>query len=439
VRGLAVAGGLALGAAVLAPPAHAAGWSPPRTLAAGKVGLLGLSVAPNGRTAVAWQTAAGLEVAIGRKGRLGPPQVVSRQTDAERLVHRERVQLAIAPTGVAALVWQSTPRRGAADPLAAVWVAFRPAGGGWEAPRRLAAAAYWPQIGIDAAGNATVTWFAGPLARTQGVERPAGGAWGTPFDIGQGGADPRLAVAADGRAAVVWSGGGISGALRAGAHSGFGPAQTIAGPSTGPADGYSGARVRFDAAGRVVATWHHSAVLETSATTAGGSWSSPAVDQPGYAPLDAGDYEAPRASDAAGDEFAAWWAGTRDGSRSVVQVARRPVAGAFEATQTLAVSHAALGLSRPPALAVTAAGAAVVVWQQRLGARVVTRAALRRAGSTRFGPAAAIDRRPGLLSDNPYAGMPQVAVDRAGVAVAAWQTCTTSSRCTLETATVNLR
>jgi len=431
--------GVLLTAASMVAPASASaavGWSSPHTLATGKVALLGLAVARNGLTAVAWQGSAGLELATGTPAQLGRGRVVSTQPEAQRLVRRDRVDLAIARTGAAALVWESTPRRGSADPSEAVWVAFRPAGGTWEAPRRLARAGYWPQVAFDQAGNATVTWWS--FTRIQAVERPAGGGWTAPVDIGGGGAQPQLAVAADGRAAVVWSArSGIGGALRAGAGAGFGPAQTIAGSASSPGDVYGGARVAFDGSGRAIATWFHNGGREAAVAAPGEAWSAPAADRPAYAAFNGGATEAPPVLDAAGEEYAAWWAGTLDGTRSVVQVARRSAAGAFGAPQTLAT--AATGLSRPPALAVDEAGDAVVAWQEKRGSAILTRAAPRPAGAPAFAAGVVLGRRAGQLSYSEFGvTVPRVGLDGAGHAVATWQTCTALVRCTIETATASV-
>jgi hypothetical protein len=92
--------------------------------------------------------------------------------------------------------------------------AVRAAGGAWQAPVDLSAAGHnasFPQVAVDAQGNAVAVWNQYDGANrliVQGAVRPAGGVWQAPIDVSAAGQNaylPQVAVDAQGNAAAVWT------------------------------------------------------------------------------------------------------------------------------------------------------------------------------------------------------------------------------------------
>ncbi|HEY6836644.1 MAG TPA: PKD domain-containing protein [Gaiellaceae bacterium] len=110
------------------------------------------------------------------------------------------------------------------------------------------------------------------------------------------------------------------------------------------------------------------------------------------------------ALDAAGDAFAVW---TRSGT---AQVAQRPAGGSWSAAQN--VSGRCVNASGT-GIAVNAAGRAVVVWECPEGGNTIVQAATRPARGSWGAPH-------DLSAPGHDAHLPQVALDRAGDAVAVW-------------------
>ena len=110
------------------------------------------------------------------------------------------------------------------------------------------------------------------------------------------------------------------------------------------------------------------------------------------------------AVDAGGDAFAAW---TRSGT---VQAAERPAGETWSAAHAL--SDNCLG-AHSVRLAVNAAGRAVVVWECSKGGNTSVQASTRAAGRSWSGPH-------DLSAPGQDAHVPQVALDRAGDALAVW-------------------
>jgi len=430
-----------VGVGTMASAAPAAtSWRPAQNLASGSVESPLLALAPNGQAVAAWLRtgiASSLQASLGRLGHpWGKPRTISRGAAGGFA----RGQVAIAPTGAAAMVWQES--------LNGVWVAFRPAGKNWEAPRLLHAGAYWPQIGFDAAGNATMTWWWSGVI--QAVTRPAGGNWGPVQDVATtcfcADQNPRLAVRADGRAVVVWNdlaGSAVMAAVRAVAGAPFAAAGMI---SSAPTSGLhaTAARVAFDPSGRAVAIWSERNVLDPppgvpamarAVLSEAGVWSAPEPDTP---PVSASLYLVPSATnpamgvDRAGDEFAAWW--TFDGRVRSIEASRRAAgASAWDPPQSLQVSTR--NATMVPALAVSSRGDAIVLWQRREGRSVAIRSAFRPAGAPAWN-ASEVAAQPAPLRGARgfnYTAFPQVVFDRIGNALAAWSECA-GAGCVVRTA-----
>jgi hypothetical protein len=108
--------------------------------------------------------------------------------------------------------------------------------------------------------------------------------------------------------------------------------------------------------------------------------------------------------DAAGDAFAVW---TRSGT---VQAAQRPAGGTWSAVQDISGSCIA---AQAVELAVSSAGKAVAVWECPKGGNTIVQATTRRPGGSWSAPHE-------LSAPGHDAHVPQVALDRAGHALAVW-------------------
>lgn len=273
----------------------------------------------------------------------------------------EDPQVAVDPAGDAVAVW--TRFDGAHT---VVQAAVRQAGGSWVLSGNLSVAgrdAEEPDVAVDAAGNAVAIWrrHDGSKFIVQSATRPAGGAWQGPVDLsaaGETAKEPELAVDAAGDAVAVWT--------------------------------------RFDGLDFTV---------QAAVRPGGGAWQGPLdLSAAGQ------DAEEPQvAIDSAANALAIW--SRYDGSRFVVQSARRLAAGAWE--KPLDVSVAGQNAEEPQ-LALDPAGNAVAVWSRFDGAKDIVQAAVGSGGGGAWG----------LPDDLSPAGQnaeePQVAVDPGGNAVAVW-------------------
>lgn len=179
------------------------------------------SVAMNARgdAVVAWTNDAGDVRATVRAagGAFQPPvKVASAGSWDEK---PGELATAVDPHGAAIVAWTTgSPTEGDSTGNAHVVVAVRPTGGTFGAPQPLSAAGGSdPQVGVDAAGNATVAWTLAQRGgepryrdRIQVAVRPAGGAFAPARDVSRvaDGGDTidalSLDVAPDGTAALAW-------------------------------------------------------------------------------------------------------------------------------------------------------------------------------------------------------------------------------------------
>jgi PKD domain-containing protein len=117
------------------------------------------------------------------------------------------VALAVDPKGNAIAAWTYVKEMGLG--LAA---AFRPAGGGWEAPREVASAANYgvPQVALAASGEGIVVWSCclSPSRVEAATFSVDSRMWSPPEDVSPPGVaaeDPQLALDGNGNALVVWT------------------------------------------------------------------------------------------------------------------------------------------------------------------------------------------------------------------------------------------
>jgi hypothetical protein len=211
--------------------------------------------------------------------------------------------------------------------------AYRPAGGSWETPTDLSQSGEEggdPQIALDAHGDAMVVWDGHPseyedVARM--AYRPVGGGWQAPVDISDEGEQIQalqVAFDAQGDAMVVWAGstreaGGYD--IARAAYRPVGGAWEA--PTSLSEDGGNAypSDLVFDAAGNVAVLWQRdngtSNILQADYRPAGGVWQTPTnLSKDGSNATDAVlVLDAPGDETAAdGDATAVWVAGNDDGA-----------------------------------------------------------------------------------------------------------------------------
>ncbi len=225
-------------------------------------------------------------------------------------------EVAVDPTGEAIAVWTSA--NGSNE---VVQAALKPAGEAWANPATLSGAdqeASEPQVGVDAAGDATVVWTrytglsSGGMSNyvVQATVKPTDEAWETPSAVSEEsqeeGLEPQVAVDAAGDATAVWK-----------------------------RFGYGSGRL-----------------IQTAAKPVGKPWETPTTFE------DGGD---PRvAVDAAGDKAIVWT--TYQGPGDIVQTAVKPVGQPWVKPATISEDEAS-----DPQVAVNAAGNATAVWTRYIG------------------------------------------------------------------------
>ncbi len=285
----------------------------------------------------------------------------------------------------------------------------------WLAPTDISAApqeAFEPQVALDAAGDAVAVWwrYDGTYV-VQAATRPAGGAWSAPVDLSAPGPNvPAPAVAIDpaGDAVAVWRWQGSGHELIQASTDVAGGAWSAPVDLSATSLDVSEPAVAIDPAGEAVAVWWRYDgsvdVVQAASEVVGGSWSAPTD-------LSSADFEArdPEvAVDPAGEAVAVWL--QYDGTNDIAQAASRPAGGGWSAPTDLS----AVGFEAyEPEVAINPAGDATAIWAREDGADLIAQAAARPAGGS-WGPPT------DLSAAGADALEPQVAIDPAGEAVAAW-------------------
>jgi PKD domain len=255
-------------------------------------------------------------------------------------------------------------------------VAERPAGGDWAAPAVLSDPTEdenptGAHIGLDSAGDAVAVWASfgahGAVIRT--ALRPAGGDWSEAEDLSvEGGGAPQLAMNAAGDAVAVWTGfNGIDEVIWAATWSAGGDWST---PTEIPAGGELGGlpRVAIDAAGNALAIWERlsDGVIRAALRPAGGDWSTPedvsAAGESGQAPR--------IAMNAAGTAVAAW---TNNSGDPGVRAAVHPPGGDWSAPEDVS---AAGEDTDDPEVAIDESGYAFAIWPRVVSGNRNLRAAM---------------------------------------------------------------
>jgi PKD repeat protein len=325
-------------------------------------------------------------------------------------------QVAFDDRGDAIAVWVRT-----SGATRFVEAAVRPAGsGGWQAPTPLSREgerAEWPDIAIDARGDATVTWEhpTGSDIVVESVTRPAGsGVWQAPVPLsgeGQMVNTPELTGDPQGDTVAAWTRQSPAGPIVEAASRPAGSAAwqppIVLSPEGQQAEG---ADVALDAQGDAMAVWKGQGhIIEAATKQAGsGAWQVPvALSDPA-----AGAFTAKVAVDQVGDAVAVWL--DYEGGHRVIEAAVKPAAsGVWQAPVSL--SSAGEEASEPQ-VAVDPRGQAIVVWETSDATNNSIEAAVGLASSGAWQPPTQVSVGKTSLIGN----FPQVAVDEAGDAVAVW-------------------
>jgi PKD domain len=329
-------------------------------------------------------------------------------------------RIAIDEQGDAFAVWYRTYDGGSTF---VVEVASRPAATGvWQAPVQIPGSgqAAWPDIAVDAQGDAMVTWYIWDVAqnhwKVQATMRPATtGVWESPVDLsatGQSADSPQVTFDSRGNAIAIWRRGSgsdwsVQTAMRpSGTNSWQAPVDlSLAGPGVGA---FSFA---FDSDDNALAVWTrfdgaHWIVQAAYRSHSSGVWQLPvdisAAGQDASGPL--------VGFDSHGNAFASW--ARFDGTHTVAQVAFRPAAsGIWQAPSDLSstVSDASA-----PGIAFDRSGNAIALWAASAGGTSTVQTALRAAATGTWQPAVALSP-PGVRAE----GL-RMASDSHGDVVAVW-------------------
>ena len=330
-------------------------------------------------------------------------------------------QIAIDANGNALAVW--TQSDGTRDNI---WSNRYTAGTGWGTAALIetdnAGAAQYPQIAIDASGNALAVWhqFDGTSTNICSNRYTAGTGWGTAVlietDNAGTAAFPKIAMDANGNALVVWRQfDGTRDNIWSNRYTdgtGWGTAALI---ETDNAASASGPQIAIDTNGNALAVWQQAGgtgeSIWSNRYTAGIGWGTAAVIQ-----INAGPAYSPQiAIDASGNALAVWW---QSGGTRLNIWSNRYSAGTGWGTAALIETDNAGMFSNPPfspEIAFDATGNALAVWLAPDGTRSNIWSNRYTAG-TGWGTAALIE------TDNVgNAGRPQIVIDTNGNALAVWQ------------------
>lgn len=326
-------------------------------------------------------------------------------------------QIAVAGSGDAVAVWYQDDGTGLFDVWASRYVA---ATGAWDAPTLLetsTATARSPRVAVDGAGNAMVAWS--QSSGTWAIRYTAGAGWDVAAqriedNVTSSAGAPELAVGASGDAFAVWT--SFDGtrnniwANRYDAATGAWESATLI--ETGNVGLAEAPHVAVDAGGNAVAVWTYFDgarydILATRYAAGGGGW-DPVT--PSLTATATGSGDAPRvALDGAGNALVVW--AQSDAGRYSIW-ANRLTAGAGWGGAALIEADDA-GDAALPQLAVDGAGNAVAVWYQFDGTRYDVL-------SNRFTPGAGWGTAALLETGAGNALRPHVAVSPAGDATAVW-------------------
>ncbi len=411
-----ILGWLVLPFAMASPLAMASTWSAPIALQPNvDISASAVDVA-GGHTIVAWEGNTGVWAAISRSKGGFAEQRLSRFPVANVAT---RV-LMVDSRGDAVIAWETRaslrPDRQGVPP-GTLFVAYRPAGGRFGAPHRVARGTQGADLGIDSRGDVTIVWRqAATHQHSPGLyvtRRLRSGRYGLARRIISGHPlEVTLAVNGADDAALVWEQGQqlvpallCSTALPG---SGFGPPVTLVDSHQGAGPFDAG----IDAAGRVTVAWEgpydgastgtpYAAVNVTTVDRAGtAAGPTERLQDPGGDQL--GDTGVRLVVDRHGDAAAVW-----DTQAPRIVVARRSGQGPFEAPQVLGTGDVGGGFD----VAIGPTGALAVAWESHY--RIKT--------SLAPGPTESLQRPTTVSPPGQGAAEPAVAVLANGQSRIAWQ------------------
>jgi PKD domain len=320
-------------------------------------------------------------------------------------------RVAVDGRGDAVAVWRCLSKAAGYDYTDA---SVRPAGGTWDTPVQLSdpeAGAQAPRVAIDAHGDAVAVWdrVLGATAQVESSTKPAGGSWQPEVslsDATSSAGSPDVAVAPNGAASVVWvndDGPGVvtQATSRPAGATTWGPPVDLSNPGSGGIG-----QVTTTPQGEVIAVWPSGAdsAVQGAVRSPAGVWGSPTdISASGEAVEDVAI-----GVDPAGTVTAVW--DRSDTSDTIVQAATRPAGGAWQAVDDLS---AAGENATAPQVAADGLGGWVAVWQRSNGANTIVQAARRPVGGSWQAP---VDLSP--AGENAEA--PAVAADAEGDATAIW-------------------
>jgi hypothetical protein len=349
----------------------------------------------------------------------GPEAVSALDADASAS------EVGVDAVGDATAIWTNEAGVGSV-----VQTAYRPAGGGWEAPVDLSGPGGEVEaadLAVDPVGDAVAVWrvTTGGNFLVQAAFKPAGGSWQpseTVSTSGAAGETPQVSIDEAGDAVLIYKdgGGGIFASYRP-ANGSWGQGVQISSP------GAAAPEVAMNPAGEAVAVWKISlgplSWIEANSMAPGGSWTGEVV----HLSLAATITEPPQVeADAAGEFFALWSSG--ESNNQAVEIGRKPVAGSWEAAETISTA----GLKEAePQLAVDPAGDVVAAWKRSGGSAGSIEATSLRVGGSWAPPSR-------LSPAGVDAKAPRIAISPAGVAQVVW-TGTKEAEHHLEVSTVHLQ
>ncbi len=265
--------------------------------------------------------------------------------------------VALDARGDATVVWGS-----GSYPNFAVEAATRPAGGSWTQPETISTPETQPiglALAVDPKGNAIVAWTKTGDTGV-GIEtafRPAGGGWEAPRELSAANASygsPQVALSSSGDGIVAWECCFPSSRIEAARFSM--PSRTSQPPEdvSPPGVAAEAPQLALDAKGDALAVWYasSSSVVQAATGRPGGHFGAPRFVGRGISGA-----QLVLATNARGDAIVAWQRGSPSFFQaSDIQAAVRPANRVFEPAATMP------GSIVPPAVAVDGQGNGIVVW-----------------------------------------------------------------------------
>lgn|GEM_PF-2159252 len=370
----------------------------------------------NGDVAAVWVTAAGIvQLSVRPAGGLFEAPVNVSAAGAGN------AHVAIDAAGGVVVVWEIP----AATPPSTVQAAVRPAGQGFQPIQTLSTPgdeAREPQLAMDGAGNVVVVWLK-TAGIVQASVRAAGGSFVGPFTIStltplpveQAQQGPQVAIDPAGNATVVWTNTNLrvrAVMRRAGASFAGATFSTAANVFNGPL-GVLGARVAMNPAGEAVAVWQTvqgggNSTVNSASSFGGAAFGTMALVSPTGQNLTSPQV----ALSQSGEAIAVWQRLVSAGNNSVQSAIRSP-AGAWAPRGDLP-NVSAIPQAPRPQIEMNAAGDAIAAWLGTTGSNAIVQSVTRPAGGTfSLTPTnvseAGVDARP-----------PLIAIDGEGDGAAVW-------------------